>query len=221
MAPNPTETGATATCAFHPDRPAVDACARREEPICAECRTMVAGKPVCRRCVEEVRQEVLREQETAPQGRMYVPPIAATSSNTEQQDNGAFPQMQRVATATAAGPVSPLQLLAGIGLGLAAGLISTIAWVALVAAIKWNFSLFAVGVGWLIGFAVVKGTGRGGVAPAVVGGVLSLLFVGVGSWLTRSAGDAGIIFGLGFFELFCIGFAVYEGVIIPLRAQPQ
>ena len=115
-----------------------------------------------------------------------------------------------VAAAAISGPPSALRLLAGFALGAVLGLVGVVLWVLGVALFKgFNISLFAIGVGWLAGFGVLKGCGRGGIVPAILGAVLALAATLLGSYVTTG--------GFGWFTWLCVAIGVYEGYIQPRR----
>lgn len=214
-------------CAYHSERAAVDRCANCGASVCAECRTEAAGQSICRRCDEAIRARIASELDssTSSSGNPASATAAAAAAPLTEAAEG-FPTgpvsntPPPVGSAASAPPgyaVAPAPLTAGrialgIALGLIVGLVSLVVWVLLVHAIPFNLSLFAIAMGWLIGFAVVKGCGQGGTVPAAIGGVLSLLFIVPGSLLTS---------GAWWFIVFCVGFGVYEGYSVPRRAGGQ
>lgn len=185
-----------ARCAYHPNRPASDWCSQCDQPICAECRTQVAGKVVCRTCVEAIRSRISAEQAAATTvaAPMYVAP-----ARTE--------------------PVSGGRILLGILAGAGAGLLGTILWLVLGYFLPFNLSLFAVAIGWAVGQVIVRVGRTGGMAPAVAGGLISLVFIGIGLLLQGYILDFAKVGLQGqIFVLFCLGFGVWEGFNIPMRS---
>lgn len=186
----------------------------------------VAGKAVCQRCVTAIRARVAGEMGASPQpGAMPSPqPVASQSPygySSGTVPPGGYPPpasdtsgvaYQPYGAATPAPPapagMSIGNVFGGIGLGLLAAIGGTIAWVALVWAVHFNLSLLAIGVGFLIGVAVVKGTGgRGGAVAATISALIALVFLAVGALLTSSA-----IFGI-----FCVAVGVYQAYRTPMN----
>jgi len=193
------DPAAAADCAYHPGRAAHAVCAECARPLCDECRQTVADKTVCAQCVAAIRARVAAEM---------TPPVPAVVNPWSPS-----------ATAPLAGTVVPMEggrpsvprLMAGAALGLLLGAVGVVVWVLAVALIKFDISLFAGGVGWLAGFGVVKGCGRGGAVPAIIGAAVALLATASGAFLVTNGHP-------GFFQLFCVAFGVYEGYVVPRRA---
>jgi len=191
---------AAADCAYHPGRAANAVCAECARPICDECRQTVADKTVCASCVAAIRARVAAEM---------TPPVSAAVVNPWSPS----------ATAPLAGTVVPMEggrpsiprLIAGAALGLLLGIVGVVVWVLAVGLIKTDISLFAVGVGWLAGFGVVKGCGRGGAVPAIIGAVIALIATLSGAFLLTKGHP-------GLFQWFCVAVGVYEGYVVPRRA---
>lgn len=176
----------TQTCAYHPDRSAVADCAQCHQPICETCAQTVAGKTVCTNCVESIRARVAAESPAAPT-------YSVTSS-------------------APAAPPGVFRMLAGVALAVLAGALGVVVWVLAVTLLKGNdISIFAIGVGWLAGWGALKGCGRGGTAPAVIGGAAALCATVAGAYFL-SGGH------FGWFQWLCVAVGVYEGVIVPYRA---
>ena len=157
---------AAATCFYHPDQVASTVCSQCSLPLCSGCTETVAGKPVCRRCVETIRARV-SSQMSAPEGA--APPQAGPSVGF------ALPSAN---VAAAAVPVPGMSAL-GLLLGGVFGALIGIAGAFLLAKIEF-YSNFQVGllnslVGFGVGYGVLLGCKRGGLVPAVMGGVLAFL----------------------------------------------
>jgi hypothetical protein len=67
-------------CAYHPDKAAVSACSECTAPLCRECETLIKGKPVCQRCIANIRAKVGAELGAQgvppPPGSSYPPPAS-------------------------------------------------------------------------------------------------------------------------------------------------
>jgi hypothetical protein len=190
----------------------------------------VAGKSVCQRCVAAIRARIAAETPVAAApipsvaAPMPLPAPVAPPPSSGYSVPGAYapppapgfaaPQVvagRPVAVAAVRPPMNVGNYLAGICLGVLAGTIGTVAWVALVCLIKFNLSLLAIGDGMLIGLAVIKGTGgRGGQKVAILSAIIALVFLGIGALLTSSA-----IFGV-----FCVFFGVLQAYQTPMRRRP-
>lgn len=197
-------TAPIADCAYHPGRAAHAVCAECARPICDECRQTVADKTVCASCVAAIRARVAAEM-TPP-----VPAGVVNSWSPTAATSAAGPPTQTVVPMGVERP-SISRLIAGAALGLLLGIVGVVVWVVAVALIKFDISLFAVGVGWLAGFGVVKGCGRGGAVPAILGAVIALAATLSGAFLLTGGHP-------GFFQWFCVAVGVYEGYVVPRRA---
>src|SRR3989442_7147146 len=101
----------TEKCAYHPDRVAQAQCAECHAPICGECQTLVAGKPVCNNCVEKIRARVPADigASSGPVDQTGAAPTYSSPASTVGQVASA-PQPQVVI----AEPANPARLLLGI-----------------------------------------------------------------------------------------------------------
>jgi hypothetical protein len=104
----------------------------------------------------------------------------------------------------------------GFALGFLAGIAGLVAWFAVVYFLSWNFGLFAIGVGWLIGVGTVKGSGgRGGNVVAIMSALLAFFFCGIGVLPSFMEGDLwGLVFGL-----FCLFFGVQQAYKTPMTVE--
>ncbi len=195
------DPAAAADCAYHPGRAAEAVCAECARPICAECRQTVADKTVCASCVAAIRARVAAEM---------TPPAPAVGVVNSWSPAAAPPVGTVFPAAVGERPSIP-RLIAGAALGLLLGIVGVAVWVLAVALIKFDISLFAVGVGWLAGFGVVKGCGRGGAVPAIIGAVIALIATLSGAFLLTNGHP-------GLFQWFCVAVGVYEGYVVPRRA---
>ena len=105
-------------------------------------------------------------------------------------------------------------LAAGIGVAL---------WVTFIIVTKFNIAFIAIGIGWLTGFAAVKGYGQGGKTPAVIAAVVAGLFIG--GWtlfdiLLSVKGEGGL--GASWsviFNVLCLFWGVQRAYQTPLTLR--
>ena len=187
-----------ATCFYHPGQVASTACAQCSAPLCAACTETVAGKSVCRRCVAAIRARVASQiNPTAPSpGSVAVAPVTGVSAT-------------------------------GLLLGGVYGALIGIAGAFVLAKIEF-YTNFQIGllnslVGFGVGFGVLLGCKRGGLAPAVMGGVLAFFAMMLSEYFYF--GDEAVP-GVTFVDhlshmtmgwLF-VAIGVYGGANTPLRA---
>ena len=84
---------------------------------------------------------------------------------------------------TAAAPATESSLLRGIVFASIAGAVSTLAWYYIALATDRSFSLVAIGIGWLVGAAMVYGTRRGGLDVAFAAAVIALVSMFAGDYI--------------------------------------
>jgi hypothetical protein len=200
-------------CAYHPGRAAEAVCTQCARPICGECRKTVADKTVCAACVAAIRARVSAEMAT-PVSSAAPPPVGVVNAWAPAGTDRVAPPVVGATPPTGAGRLSVLRAIAGVALGLLLSVVGVAAWLLLVSLIKFDISLFAIGVGWLAGFGVVKGCGRGGTIPAIIGAVIALAATLSGAYLLTNG-------NLGFFQWFCVAFGVYQGYVVPRRAEAR
>lgn len=148
-------------CFYHPDTPSTATCAQCGMPICALDTEVVAGKMVCKNCVQAVRARVERELLSAP----------APAHGEAMQEKGYY-----VAPTTAA---DPGKLALGIAVSLVIGLVSAIAIEKILFSTGVGLSLLYIFMGYGIGYGLHKLTGEGGpkMAAIAVGIMLVSLLV--------------------------------------------
>jgi hypothetical protein len=181
-------------CAYHPDRPAMDRCTECARDICSDCRTEVAGKPVCTGCVEAIRSRVAAEmaapvQAPAGFGSTSQPTgFRTTDPYTTQTSAGAAYQMS--------GPIvqeapNPARILVGIVAGVAVGVIGAFILKSILYYAKFGLSYFNIILGGAVGFAVMLGSGRKGPLIALISAGLAFAAMMFSDYmlLTALAGD--------------------------------
>lgn len=166
-------------CAYHPDRVPVDRCQECYRDICSECRTVVAGKPVCSTCVAAIRARVASELSTAPNVASAPQPYQPTASYVPVQPVQTQPAAASGSTYGMPSPIvqetpGPGRLLAGIALGAIFGIIG--AYVLKMVAYYGHIEIgyLNILVGSAAGFGVVIGSGRQGILQGILGGLLAL-----------------------------------------------
>jgi hypothetical protein len=211
---NPVSATTSQGCAYHPDRPSAGSCSECQQPICLGCQMQIAGKTVCQQCVSAIRQRVAGEVAAgsapvpASPPYAYAPAASAASAGTAYQDTAPAyrPAMEAM---------SARHVFGGLALGFLAGLAGLAAWIAFVYFTEWNLALIAIGIGWLIGIASVKGAGgRGGNVVAMISAILAFIFCGAGVLLfSMGSGAGGWLFGL-----VCLFFGVRRAYATPMAA---
>lgn len=162
-----------------------------DRPAVAECAQ--CGQPICPDCAQTVAGKTVCT-------RCVESIRARVASETAPP------------SPVAAAPPDLLRLLAGVGLAALLGAVGVVLWVLAVTLLKGNdISIFAIGVGWLAGWGALKGCGRGGMVPAVIGGAAALCATVAGAYFL-SGGH------FGWFQWLCVALGVYEGFIVPRRA---
>lgn len=222
---------AASTCFYHADQVASTTCAQCAVPLCGQCTQTVAGKSVCRRCVDAIRARVASEMSSSapaapassfPQPGAYSPPNSYVPAQS--------------ARAAAPAGLSTTGLLLGAVYGALIGIVGAFA----LGKIEF-YSNFQIGylnalVGYGCGFGVLLGCKRGGVVPAVLGGVLAFFAMmlseyvffqaAVAQFISQNPGSAGPLSQYTFMDhlghigltwLF-IAIGVYGGAKTPLRA---
>lgn len=148
------------TCAQHPDRPAAGTCTRCDRAVCPECDRKLDGRTYCPACVEYLEQRLAERAAVPPP-----PPPVAT-------DAAPVP-------AVASGP--PPGLLRPLLFAAVAGVLGAFAWYLSVVSTDYKLGLVAAGIGWLVGFAAVRGAGGRGwpvLAFASLGVALAAMLLG-------------------------------------------
>ncbi|MES2459518.1 MAG: hypothetical protein V4671_02985 [Armatimonadota bacterium] len=205
-----------ATCFYHADRPSVDTCTECRQPICSECQTTVAEKTVCRQCVSAIRERVAAEMMgPGAMATLAAPVQPMEASSPLIAESGVYqPYIPPVPAHTKA--MGFKHVFGGFGLGFMAGLFGLVAWVAFVSFAKFNVSLFAIALGWLIGIATTKGAGgRGGNVVAIMSALLAFFFCGIGFVLFLGEAQAwNWIFGL-----LCFFFGIQQAYKTPMAVE--
>ena len=142
-------------CATHSGVAAVSTCTRCHRPICGQCRESLDGSDYCASCVTELKAKL------------------ATPAFSEEE-----PAPRPLAIV--ADPEFPFM---GVLLGAAAGVVGAFVWYGFVALTDIKLGLVAVGVGWLVGLAAVKGAGGGGMQLAVLSLIIAVLSMALGEYL--------------------------------------
>lgn len=152
-------------CAVHADREARSHCTRCEKPMCADCERTLNGRPYCENCEKELEQKLAERQAAA------AAPGAAVAT-VEPTPEPIVPS----------GP--PPGLLRPLLFASAAGLVGALVWYFSVTLTDYKTGLVAIGVGWLVGFAAVRGAGgRGSAALGVASLVVAVLAMLFGEYL--------------------------------------
>ncbi len=200
-------------CFYHPDRPASETCTECREAICPECEEVVAGKVVCRQCVSAIRERIASEiAEADPAEPETSYGVAAVGIGDPQPAATGVYQAYAPPPAHAQA-IGLKHIFGGFALGLLAGIAGLAAWFGVVYFLSWNFALFAIGVGWLIGVGTVKGAGgRGGNVVALMSALLAFFFCGIGVLPSFLEGNLwGVVFGL-----FCLFFGIQQAYKTPM-----
>ena len=140
-------------CATHAGAPAVAACTRCERPICDACRKPLDGRPYCASCVQELEARLA---------------VAAPAE----------PKPEAPSLPPEAGP-SPK----AVAYAVAAGILGALVWYGITEVTSLKVGIVAIGVGWLVGRAVVLGAGGGGQALAFVSLAIALIAMALGEYL--------------------------------------
>lgn len=149
------------TCAQHPDRPAAGTCTRCDRAVCEECDRKLDGRSYCPECLEFLERRLAERAAAIP------PPPPPGASDAP------------LAPAVASGP--PPGLLRPLVFAALAGVAGAFAWYLAVVSTDYKVGLVAAGIGWLVGFAAVRGAGGRGwpvLAFASLGVALGAMFLG-------------------------------------------
>jgi hypothetical protein len=231
------------SCAYHPDRAAVDSCFQCQKAICAECREAVAGRSMCQNCIAEIRNRVVGQPaaSAAPVGATYagaatpppypgagatsVPPLPSLGTDPATPPSPPYgygaAQSGVPGVAAAYRPAPPAltggRVFAGMALGFVVGLVTMILWVVLVVVTGFNIVFAAIGVGYATGWAVWKGCGQGGKTPSLIAGVLGLLFSLLGVLITHLPELVSHTFRPWsiIFSLLCVGYGTLQAYNAP------
>jgi hypothetical protein len=201
-------------CAYHPSHPSTAVCSQCQAPLCSQCVEMVANQPVCRSCVGAIRARVAAQ--------MNAPAIPISQPG--------YP--------ASVPPSSGAALLLGAVYGLVAGCVGAFLLAKIEEITHIELAYFNALVGYGVGYAVLRGDQRGGVPPAVLGGLLAFFsmmlceyFLLEAALVTYAAPQnipvppiTSALFldslrHLNLIDWLCIGIGVYGGVKTPLRAQ--
>ncbi len=214
-------TDTNTNCFYHPERPSAGRCTECQQPLCLGCQMQVAGKTVCQQCVSAIRQRIAGEMgqgATPTQSAPPPPPYAYAQTTQNTADTGVYQPYAPTFNA----PIESMgvkHVLGGLGLGFLAGVVGLIGWIAFVYFTKSNLALIAIGIGWLIGIASVKGAGgRGGNVIAIISAILALIFCGGGLLLFSIGVDGGSAWHW-IFSLACLVYGVQRAYITPMAAD--
>ena len=156
------------SCAVHADREAVSRCTRCEKPMCAECERTLYDKPYCASCESELERKLAERQASAP--------LAGVAGGSPEVTPA--PIVPPLPIAPPPGLLRPL-LFAAV-----AGLVGALVWYYSVRLTDYKTGLVAIGVGWLVGFAAVRGAGgRGSQALGFASLVVALVAMLFGEYL--------------------------------------
>jgi hypothetical protein len=136
---------------------------------------MVAGKSVCQNCVAAIRARVSGEVNAAGTQVMAPPAPYSYSAGSTGSEYAYQPAVSTVADVEDLhAPPSAMGLLAGSGLGLVAGVICAFLYSKFIFLTHFNIAYIAIGVGIVIGYAVVFGSKTGRIYPGMTAGAISL-----------------------------------------------
>jgi hypothetical protein len=136
---------------------------------------MVAGKSVCQNCVAAIRARVSGEANVSGANVMAPPAPYSYSAGTSSSEYAYQPAVSTVdEVEDLHAPPTAFGFLAGSGLGLLAGVICAFLYSKFIFATHFNIAYIAIGVGFVIGYAVVFGAKRGGFIPGLMAGGISL-----------------------------------------------
>jgi hypothetical protein len=169
-------TPVSQNCAFHPERPSAGECTECHQPACFGCQMTIAGKTVCQNCATAIRAR-LSDSLNAPTGNgvMAPPSPYGYSSGAAGNDYAYRPVVSTVEDVEDLhAPPTATGWLAGTGLGLVAGIVCAFLYAKFIFLTHFNISYIAIGVGIVIGYAVVFGSKRGGFIPGMTAGGISL-----------------------------------------------
>jgi hypothetical protein len=204
---------AAAACFYHADQVASTACAQCHVPLCGQCVETVANRPVRRNCVGAIRARVAAEMNTS------AGPSAGPS---------AYPSAMPTVTAAVSGNVlpglSPVGLLLGLVFGASIGAVGAFLLAQIELHTGMELGLLNSLVGFGCGYGVLLGCKRGGLFPAVLGGVLAFFammlaeyFWFSGTTLSQQETFAAHLGHMGSGWIF-VAIGVYGGARTPLRA---
>ena len=203
-------------CFYHPDTPASERCTECRQAICRECEEVIAGKIVCRQCVSAIRERIAAEMAEAGTAEAQTPygVSAVGAGNFHSPETGVYQAYAPPPAHTRA--IGLKHVFGGFALGFLAGIAGLAAWFGIVYFLKWNFGLFAIAVGWLIGVGTVKGAGgRGGNVVALMSALLAFFFCGIGVLPSFLEGNLwGVVFGL-----FCLFFGIQQAYKTPMSVE--
>lgn len=182
-------------CAYHPDQSAVDRCTECQRDICAQCKTEVAGKPVCKNCVDLIRSRVAAEMASAPPasaGAATTPSYSPPAGFGAQASTQPYGSPQPTTSYQMPSPIvqeepSPARMLAGIVLGALFGAVGAFIWKTIAYYAHFELAYLDIIVGCAAGFGVVMGGGRHGFLPAILGAILGFGSMMLGYYLLMNA----------------------------------
>ncbi len=167
-------------CAYHEDRPSVATCSECGAATCEECRQEVAGHVVCAKCVESIRSRVAAqidsEQPVTPPSDVPQPVTTFPGPPSAENPPTSMPPVREAAMATPSIPIpppSPARIVVGIVLGLLVGWVGAIIRARIMHHTGFQWGLIDSFLGFGVGMAVVMGSGRGGIIPAVIGALIA------------------------------------------------
>jgi len=177
-------------CAYHEDRPSVATCSECGAAICEECRQEVAGHVVCAKCVENIRSRVAAqidsEQPVTPPSDVPQPVTTFLGPSSADGPIASTPQIPEAAMATPSIPIpppSPARIVVGIVLGLIVGWLGAFIRAQVMYRANIQFGLIDSFIGFAVGYAVVMGSGRTGLVPAIIGGLIAFGAITYGWYL--------------------------------------
>ena len=148
------------SCAQHPGTEATASCARCEAALCEACVERLDGRPYCTACVAALRERLAAAPAGAPAEPSSVP----------------------VSALPIGPPVSAVSPKA-VAFAVAGGLAGALLWYGIVVVTDMKLGIVAIGVGWMVGQAGLRGNGgRGGAALGLTCVAIAILSMAAGEY---------------------------------------
>jgi len=213
-------------CYVHPGTEATAQCVGCRQSICEACREEVAGHPMCHACVQ------------AAQSR-----YAGTPENVGADSTSESHSPSAASIVAPPEPLSPALYFRALILGFLAAIIGAFIWDKFALITGYQFGLIAILLGFLVGYAVLYGTGgKYGVLLPWMGALLSGFSILLGyallaqDFILQDATRAeelsqlpllvrlpilmiAVIPALDFLDWVFVAIGIWEGWIIPRRAE--
>lgn len=160
-------------CYRHPGTPSVATCISCAQPVCEECREVVAGHPMCKACVADASARLSTSSSESAGAALTSVPASTVTVNPTASTAGVIPEvaMDVAQGQWGAPPGLARRVLRGLGWGVIYGqwwTVLTVAWDLFFGATRGDFSFDVRTILAVVIFAIVYGL-AGGLTGLIIG----------------------------------------------------